>query len=136
MLVVDLDFLEAVDLLDFVDEVFLELLRAANVEDFLRGDGAFGELLAAADVVVLEDDDLLGEGDEVLFGDAGDLVPDDEDALAALVVAEVDDAVDAGDLRDVLGGAGLEELGDAGEAAGDVAGLVLAAGGLGAEGMA
>ena len=133
--VVDLDFLEAVDLLDFVDEVFLELLGAADVEDFLRGDGAFGELLPAADVVVLEDDDLLGHGDEVLFGDAGDLVFDDEDALAALVVAEVDDAVDAGDFGDVFGGAGLEELGDAGEAAGDVAGLVFAAGGLG-EGLA
>ena len=53
----------------------------------------------------------------------------------AFVLAEVDDAVDAGDLGDVLGGAGLEELGDAGEAAGDVAGLVLAAGGLG-EGVA
>ena len=133
--VVDLDFLEAVDLLDFVDEVFLELLGAADVEDLLGGDGAFGELLAAADVVVLEDDDLLGEGDEVFFGDAGDLVFDDEDAFAALVVAEVDDAVDAGNLGDVLGGAGLEELGDAGEAAGDVAGLVFAAGGLG-EGFA
>ena len=46
VLVVDLDALEAIDLLHFVDEVLLQLLRAEDLEDFVRHDGAFGELVA------------------------------------------------------------------------------------------
>ncbi len=44
------DALQAIDLLHFVDEVLLQFLRAADVEDFVRVDRAFGQLLAFLDV--------------------------------------------------------------------------------------
>ena len=50
--------------LDFVDEVFLEFLRDADFEDFLRDDVAFGQRLALADVVAGVHDDVLVERDE------------------------------------------------------------------------
>ena len=65
---------------------------------------------------------------------AGLLVLDDELALAADGAGEGDDAVDAGDLGGVLRTAGLEELGDAGQTAGDVLGLGDLARGLGEQG--
>ena len=67
VLVVDRHALQAIDFLHLVDEVLLELLRAADVEDFVRVDRAFGELLALLDDVALEDDDVLADGDEVLL---------------------------------------------------------------------
>ena len=61
VLVVDRHALEAVDLLHFVDEVLLQFLRAADVQDFVRNDRAFGQLLALLDEVALEDDDVLAD---------------------------------------------------------------------------
>ena len=123
MLVVDLDALEAVDLLHLVDEVLLELLGTGDLEDLLRDDGAFGELLALLHAVALEHDDLLAHRDEVLLDESGDIVDYLHAALAAHVLAELDDALDLRDLGGVLGLAGLEELGDARKAARDVARL-------------
>ncbi len=71
MLVVDLDALQAVDFLHFVDEVLLQLLRSADLEDFVRHDRAFGELLALLHEVALEDDDVLVERDEMFLFRAG-----------------------------------------------------------------
>ena len=71
VLVVDFDALEAVDLLHFVDEMLLQILRSADIEDFMRDDGAFGELLALLHEVALEDDDVLVERDEMLLLRAG-----------------------------------------------------------------
>ena len=71
VLVVDFDALEAVNLLHLVDEVLLQVLRAADIEDFVRDDGAFGELLALLHEVALEDDDVLVERDEMLLLRAG-----------------------------------------------------------------
>ena len=59
MLVVDFDALEAVNLLHFVDEIFLQVLRSADLEHFVRDDRAFGELLALLDDVALVDDEVL-----------------------------------------------------------------------------
>ena len=71
MLVVDFDALEAVNLLHFVDEVLLQVLRSADIENFVRDDGTFGELLAFLHEVALEDDDVLVERDEMLLLGAG-----------------------------------------------------------------
>ena len=120
VLVVDLDALETVDLLHFVDEVLFEFLRTRDLEDLLRDDRAFGELLALLHAVALEHDDLLAHRDQVLLDEAGDAVDDLHAALAAHVLAELDLALDLRDLGRVLGLAGLEELGDARKAAGDV----------------
>jgi hypothetical protein len=85
VLVVNGDTLQAIDFLDFVDEVLLELLRAADVEDFVRVNGALGELLALLDIVALEDDDVFADGDEVFLFDAGLLVLDQDAALALVL---------------------------------------------------
>src|SRR5437867_470777 len=67
VLVVDGHALEAIDLLHFTHEVLLEYLRAADVEDLVRIDGTFGQLLALLDEVALDNDDVLADGDDVLF---------------------------------------------------------------------
>ncbi len=46
VLVVNGNALEAVNLLHFADEVFLQFLRAAHLEDFVRVNRAFRQLLA------------------------------------------------------------------------------------------
>ena len=63
VLVVDLDALEAVNFLHFVDEVLLQILRSADLEDFVRDDRTFGELLALLHEVALEDDDVLASAE-------------------------------------------------------------------------
>ena len=67
VLVVDGHALQAIDLLHFVDEMLLQFLRAANVEDFVRVNRAFGQLLAFLDEIALEDDDVFADGDEVFL---------------------------------------------------------------------
>ena len=67
VLVVNLDALEAVNFLHFVDQVLLQVLRSADLEDFVRNDRTFGELLALLHEVALEDDDVLGQRDEMLL---------------------------------------------------------------------
>ncbi len=121
--VVNFHALEAVNFLDFVEEVFLEGLGAADVEHFVGDDGAFGELAAFFDVVAFEDDDVFVGGDEVFFFVAGLRIADDEAAFATEGAGDVHDAVDFGDFGGVFGSAGFEEFGDAGEAAGDVFGF-------------
>ena len=123
MLVIDLDALKTVDLLDFVEQVLLKLLGSADIEDLMRDDGTFSELLALLHEVTLEGDDMLGERNEVLFFGSGLRITDDELALATDRSTNVDDAVDAGDLAGILWTASFEELGDTRQTAGDVLGL-------------
>src|SRR6266581_696319 len=123
VLVVDRHPLETVNLLDFVDQVFLQFLRATDVQDFVGVDRPFGQLLAFFDVVALEDNDVLANGNEVFFLQRGLLVLDDNAAFAAHARSEINDAVDLGYFRSVFGPARLEQFGHAREAAGDVFGL-------------
>ncbi len=123
MLVVDLHALEAVDFLHFVDQVLLQVLRSADLENFMRDNRTFGELLALLHEVALEDDDVLVERDEVLLLRAGLGILDDELALAADRAADFDDAVDLRDLGRVLRTARFEEFGHTRQTAGDVLGL-------------
>ena len=71
VLVVNRHALEAINFLHFVDEVLLQILRSADLENFVRDDRAFGELLAFLHEVALEDDDVLAERDEVFLFGAG-----------------------------------------------------------------
>src|SRR6185503_15311321 len=109
--------------LHLVDQVLLEFLRATNLEDFVRVDGPFGELLPLLDEVAFENDDVLADGDEVLFLGPRLRVLDEDAPLAAHAGAEVDHAVDLGDFSSVLGMAGLEEFRHARETARNVLGL-------------
>src|SRR5690625_3005913 len=122
VLVIDLDALQAVDLLDLVEEVLLHRTRPLDAEDVVRVDGPLAEAVAGADHVALMDAQVLADGDLV-----GALVAlgrgDDDLALASPDVAETDRSVDLGDDGRVLGPPRLEELGDARQAARDVSGL-------------
>src|SRR5208282_3111384 len=131
VLVVDGDALEAIDLLYFADEVLLQFLRAANVEDFVRVNWAFGQLLAFFDEIALEDDDVLANGDEVFLLRLRLRVLDENAAFAAHARAKVHHTVNLGNFRGVLRPARLEQLGHARQTAGDVLGLGLFAGRLG-----
>src|SRR5581483_8810051 len=119
--VVNLDALQAIDLLHFVDQMFLQFLRAADLQNFVWHDGAFGQLLAFFHVIAFEHDDVFGERDEVFFLGAGLGIFDDEAPFAAHGAAHFgNDAVDLGDLGSVLGSARFEQLGNARQTAGDV----------------
>ena len=110
-------------LLHFVDEIFLQVLRSADLQHFVRDDRAFRELLPLLHHVALVDNEVLGKRDEVFLFRAGVGVLDDELLLAAHVAGNLDDAVDLCDLGCVLRAARLKELGHARQTAGDVLGL-------------
>ena len=81
VLVVDRHALQAINFLHFVDQMLLQFLRSADVENFVRIDRAFGQLLALLHEVALEDDDVLADRDEMFLFHAGLRVLD-EDACA------------------------------------------------------
>jgi hypothetical protein len=116
------DTLQAVDLLDLVDEPRREFLLALDLKDVVRVGGTVHERLTRAHAVAVLDGEGACPSDEVLlglahFGDNHDL------ALALGVLAEVHHTVDLRDDGAVLRLTGLEELGHAGQTARDVLGL-------------
>ena len=129
VLVVDGDALQAVDLLDLVDEVRRELLLALDAKDVVRVRRPVLQRLARADAVARLDVDVLALRDQVLARLIGERAAvmaerrDDDLALALGVLAERNLAVDLRDDGVVLRLAGLEELGDARKTTGDVLGL-------------
>src|SRR3989442_7461118 len=123
VLVVDLDALEAVHLLDLVDEVLLHGPRTLDPQNVVRIDGALGQPVTRAHAVTFVDAQVLRGLHFVqlvlaLFGVDPDLT------LAALDVPEADGAVHLRNRGRVLRPPGLEELGHAGQTARDVACLV------------
>ena len=126
VLVVDGDALQAVNLLDLVDEVRRELLLALHAKDVVRVGRAVHQRLARANAVARLNLDVLALRDQVLARLIGEELPvvaerrDDDLALALRVLAERNLAVDLGDDGVVLRLAGLEELGHARETARDV----------------
>ena len=61
VLVVNLHALQAINFLHFVDQVLLQILRSADLENFVRNNRTFGQLLAFLHEVALEDDDVFGQ---------------------------------------------------------------------------
>ena len=126
VLVVDGDALQAVDLLDFVHEVRRELLLALHAQDVVRVRRTVhaaarprGRGRPAAPGCACPS----GSGTRAPDRSARAVVAerrDDDLALALGVLAEGNLAVDLGDDGVVLRLAGLEELGDARQTAGDV----------------
>jgi len=123
VLVVDAHTLQPVDLLDLVDQVLLHLVGAHDGEDVVRHDRAFGELFAGMHEIAGMDQHVLAVADHVDLFLMTVLGADDDLAHAALHLAEFDDAVDFADHGRLLGPPGFEELGDARQTAGDVAGF-------------
>ena len=96
MLVVDLHTLQTVNRLDLVDDVVLGLDRSEDVEDVGRRGATVGQLGAGLDVVVLLDEDLLGERNEIVHLLSG-FVLDDDFAVAPLDLAHKYLTVDFGE---------------------------------------
>ena len=87
----------------------------------MGADGALSELLAGADLVAVLDLDVLAAGDQV-FTLLTRLSLDRDLLAAADAVAILHDAGDLADDGGILGLAAFEQLGDARQAARDVAG--------------
>ncbi len=90
--------------------------------------------VAGTDAVAAVHAEILAVRHEVFALDAAFVADDDRSLAAALLVEELDAAVDLGDDGRLLGPPGLEELGDSRQAAGDVLSAAHFARGLGQQG--
>ena len=111
VLVVDLNTLQAIDLLHFVDQVLLQLLGSADLKNFMRHHRTFRQLLPLLDRVSLVDNQMLREGDEMFLFRTGLSVLNNQLLLAAEIALQINHSVDLGDFRCVLRTAGFKELG-------------------------
>ena len=67
VLIVNLYALEPVNFLNFVDQVFLQVLRSTHFQDFVWYHRAFGELLPFPHKIALEDDNMFRQRNEMLL---------------------------------------------------------------------
>ena len=123
--VVDLHTLESVDLLDLVEQIFLDGSRAPDLQNIVRIDRSLGESIARTHAVTFVDSHVFDDGHHV-----GPLVllarvrRNDNFAFAALDVAKADFTVDLRDNRGILRPASLEQLGHARQPTRDIPSLV------------
>src|SRR5262249_50766970 len=121
VLVGDVDALQAIDLLDLVDQVGLQFLLSEDGEDIVRVERAIHERLAGAYALAFLHVDVHATRDGVLL--LRSRVGGDVDLAHALAdLAEADDAIDLADDRGLTRLAGLEELDHTRQTAGDVLG--------------
>ena len=121
VLVGDGDALEPVDFLDFVDEVHLQSALAEDFQNVVRVARTVDESITGTEAFAFLHVDVDTAGNAVLLFLT--VVGGDVDlALALGDFAEANDAVDLADDCRVAGLAGLEELDDARQTAGDVLG--------------
>ena len=124
MLVVDLHALQAIDVLDFLDEIGRQFFHALDAQDVVRRGIAFDDVIALLDIIALAHADMLALGDQILGRlDLVRLGLHDDAALVLVVLAEFDKAVGLGQHGRFLGLARFEQLRHARQAARDVAGL-------------
>src|SRR5262249_30207745 len=123
VLVVDVDALQAVDLLNSVHEVGLGVLFAQNREQVVEVERAVNERFTGADVLAFLNVDVGAARDSIFLGGLAVLAFDVDLAHALGDIAVADGAVNFADDGGVLGLAGLEEFDDARETTGDVLGL-------------
>ena len=117
-----LNALQAIDVLDFLDEVFGKRLDAQQAQDVVRVRLAVDDRFALLDVLAFEHDHVAPLRNQLFVLVA--VASLDHQALLALgVLAEADDARALGQDRWLFGFARFEEVRDARQTAGDVAGL-------------
>src|SRR4029077_15381407 len=121
--VVDVDALEAVDLVNGVDEVSLGIFLAKNREEVVEVERPVDERFTGADVLAFLDVDVDAARDSVFLGGFALIAFDVDLAHALADFAVTDVTIDLADDRGILGLAGLEEFNDARQTAGDVFGL-------------
>src|SRR5262249_48399581 len=108
VLVVDAHTLQAVDLLDLVDQVARELLDPKDAQDVVRDTVAVDQQVSLLDVIALLHADVPTFGDQI-FGRVATILRSHQDApLGLVVLAELDAALALADDREVLRLARLE----------------------------
>src|SRR4030095_5810290 len=117
---INFDTLQAIDFLNFVEQVFLELLRSTDIENLVWNDRPLCELLALLHEIALEDNDVLGEGNEMLLLGAGVWVCNNHAALTADGPTDIDNPIDFGNLGRILRATSFKQLRHAGQTAGNV----------------
>src|SRR5215472_797472 len=123
VLVVDVHTLEAVNLLNGVDQIGLRELFAENGKKVVKVERAVDESFTGLDVVAFLNVDVHAARDGVFLGGLSILAFDVDFAHALGDFAVANGAVNFADDGRILGLAGLEEFDDARETAGDVLGL-------------
>src|SRR5438552_9982244 len=100
--------------------MFLQVLRPANFEDFMRNNWTFGELLTFLHEVSFEDDDMFREGDEMFFLGSSVRILQNKASLPANGPAHLDYSIDLGNLSRVLRSTRFEQFGHARKTTSDV----------------
>ena len=122
MLVVDADALQPVDLLDLVDQIVLQRVLATDRQHVVRIGLSLAQRLAGLHGVAVAHQQMLAHGHGVLVLIAEEIL-DRQHPLALADAAKVQHAVDLRQHRRISGPACFEQLADAWQTAGDVAGL-------------
>ena len=118
----DVDALQPVDFLDFVDQISLQLLLAEHGQDVVRVERAVHERFARLDALAFLHVDVNAARNRVFL--LGAVVGGDvEFALSFRDLAELDRAIDFADDRGLMRLAGFEQLDHARQTTGDVFGL-------------
>src|SRR5947199_767300 len=99
--------------------MFLQVLRPANFEDFMRHNWTFGELLTFLHEISFEDDDMFRERNEMFFLGSG-VILQNKPSLPANGSAHLDDSIDLGNLSRVLRSTRFEQFGHARKTTSDV----------------
>src|SRR6267378_17525 len=123
VLIVDVDALEAVNLLNGVDQVGLREFFAEDGEQVVQVERAVNECFASLDVVAFLNVDVYAARDGVFLGGFAILALDVDFAHALGDVAIADNAVDFADDRGILGLARFEKFDNAGKTSRNVLGL-------------
>src|SRR6266487_1759378 len=100
--------------------MFLQVLRSADFEDFMRNNRSFSELLTFLHEVSFENDDVFRERDEMLFLGPSVRVLQNKPSLAADRSTHLDHPIDLGNLSRILWSTRLAQLGPARKTTGDV----------------
>ena len=124
MLVIDRHALEAIDLLDLVDEIVGKLLDALNGQDVMRRRVTVEQILALLDGVAFLHRKMPSLGNQEFHGILGFVIRGDDDAPLILVVAaKLHRSRNFSDDGVVLRTPRLEQFGNAGQTTRDIAGL-------------
>src|SRR5438093_12886229 len=94
VLVVKLHTLQPIYPLHFIDEVLLQILRSADLENFMGDDRALGKLLTLLYEIALKHDNVFVKRDQVFFLGSGVGILQNQASLSADGAAHLDNAVD------------------------------------------
>src|SRR5207248_2284791 len=120
MFVINLDTLQSINFLHFVDQVLLQILRPAHFQNFVRYYWTLGHLLAFLHEIAFEHDDVFRERDQMLFFRFGLWVLQNKPPFSADRATHLDNAVDLRDLRGILRPARLEQFRHPRQTTGDI----------------